>query len=178
MVSRRRILLAGAAFLPVAGVGLWAFARNARGPVTDADGVTQLGWRDLLPPEDARSVLTGFIDHEQTQSAGFFVQPPSSGVRREWDGQMVSLPGFVVPMRYDGDAVSEFILVPYVGACIHVPPPPANQLVYVRAETAVEVQELFAAVRVTGVMGIIETDTNLAEISYLMDATRIAPVEV
>ena len=49
------------------------------------------------------------------------------------NGQYVKLPGYVVPLESDaGGLLSEFLLVPYYGACIHVPPPPSNQIVYVR----------------------------------------------
>jgi len=47
------------------------------------------------------------------------------------DGKMVKIPGFVVPIEENARAVSEFLLVPYFGACIHVPPPPANQIIHV-----------------------------------------------
>jgi hypothetical protein len=47
------------------------------------------------------------------------------------DGQPVKLPGFMVPLDDAASTVSEFLLVPYAGACIHVPPPPANQIVHV-----------------------------------------------
>ncbi|MBK8162824.1 MAG: DUF3299 domain-containing protein [Gammaproteobacteria bacterium] len=50
--------------------------------------------------------------------------------------QTVKLPGFVVPLEGDGQVVNEFLLVPYYGACIHVPPPPANQIVNVKARGA------------------------------------------
>ena len=50
----------------------------------------------------------------------------------ELDGKFVKLPGFIVPLESDeGGMLNEFLLVPYFGACIHVPPPPPNQIVYV-----------------------------------------------
>ena len=49
------------------------------------------------------------------------------------NGAYVKLPGFIVPLEIASEGVSDFILVPYLGACIHVPPPPPNQLVFVKA---------------------------------------------
>jgi hypothetical protein len=46
-------------------------------------------------------------------------------VVEEFDGQLVRIPGFVVPLESDGKTISEFLLVPYFGACVHVPPPPS-----------------------------------------------------
>ncbi len=54
-------------------------------------------------------------------------------VNEELDGKMVKIPGYVVPLEMDGEMVSEFLLVPYAGACIHTPPPPTNQIVHVIA---------------------------------------------
>ncbi|HSR54015.1 MAG TPA: DUF3299 domain-containing protein [Acidobacteriota bacterium] len=48
------------------------------------------------------------------------------------NGKTVRIPGFMVPLDDDDEAVNEFLLVPYVGACIHTPPPPPNQLVHVK----------------------------------------------
>ena len=65
------------------------------------------------------------------------------------------------------------MLVPYVGACIHVPPPPANQLVLVTTETPYEVDGLFSAVTVTGMFGTASTSTQLADIGYALSAEDI-----
>lgn len=51
------------------------------------------------------------------------------------DDQLVKVPGFMVPLDDAAEAVSEFLLVPYAGACVHVPPPPPNQIVYVKMMT-------------------------------------------
>lgn len=48
-------------------------------------------------------------------------------------GTEVTIPGFMVPLDDFSETVSEFLLVPYFGACVHTPPPPPNQLVFVRS---------------------------------------------
>lgn len=55
----------------------------------------------------------------------------SAPINPEFDGRKVKIAGFVVPIEEKGRAVTEFLLVPYFGACIHVPPPPANQIIHV-----------------------------------------------
>ena len=55
-----------------------------------------------------------------------------TSVVEELDGQTVRIPGYLLPLELIGDRVNEFLLVPYVGACIHVPPPPLNQIVSVK----------------------------------------------
>lgn len=69
-------------------------------------------------------------------------------------GRRVTLPGYALPLEVSPDGVREFLLVPYVGACIHVPPPPANQMVYVTAEDEVVVDGLYQPVEVTGLLAI------------------------
>ena len=92
------------------------------------------------------------------------------------DGQTVRLPGFVVPLEGDGTAVREFLLVPYYGACIHVPPPPANQTVHVvTGGKDVKIRGLFDTVWVTGVMKIEHTSSQLAESGYEIRAVNVKP---
>jgi hypothetical protein len=47
------------------------------------------------------------------------------------DGSRIKLPGYLVPLEESAAGHTEFLLVPYFGACIHTPPPPANQIVLV-----------------------------------------------
>ena len=89
-----------------------------------ADQVFALDWGDLLPESgnSSRQPLRGVVQHGEASLAS--QQPASNGMRTDWDGKTVRLPGFIVPIDYEGSSVTSFILVPYVGACIHVPPPP------------------------------------------------------
>lgn len=76
------------------------------------------------------------------------------------DGHNVQLAGFVWPLTFDGTSVTEFVLVPYAGACVHTPPPPPNQLVIVRAPNGFELNGLFSAVDVIGQLSV-ESQTRL-----------------
>jgi hypothetical protein len=99
-------------------------------------------------------------------------------VVEELDGRLVRLPGFVVPLELDASRMTEFLLVPYYGACIHVPPPPANQTVHVVAPEGREyVGELFDTVWVTGTLRVIRTSSDLAEAGYRIDVTEIEPYD-
>ena len=53
---------------------------------------------------------------------------------KKLDGKLVKIPGFVVPLEDYEEEGAEFLLVPYFGACVHTPPPPPNQMVYVRMQ--------------------------------------------
>ena len=69
----------------------------------------------------------------------------------------------MAPLTFDGDAITEFLLVPYFGACIHVPPPPANQIVKVTLAEgeSLSLEESWGAVCVAGKMNVTTTDTDL-----------------
>src|SRR5206468_7419214 len=61
-------------------------------------------------------------------------QQLASAVNPALDGKVVKLPGYVLPIEFNGKQVTEFLLVPWVGACIHTPPPPPNQIVHVKTD--------------------------------------------
>ena len=99
------------------------------------------------------------------------------------NGQNVRLPGYLLPLEFSGKQVSEFLLVPWVGACIHTPPPPPNQIVHVKPEKPVEMNGMFAPVWVTGQMttGAIKKSLSLVDgsadidIGYALRASVVEP---
>jgi hypothetical protein len=99
------------------------------------------------------------------------------------NGQIVRLPGYLLPLEFSGKQVSEFLLVPWVGACIHTPPPPPNQIVHVKPEKPVEMSGMFAPVWVTGKMttGAIRKSLSLVDgsadidVGYSLRASRVEP---
>jgi hypothetical protein len=103
----------------------------------------------------------------------------------ELNGQRVAIPGYLLPLEVAGDRVHEFLLVPYVGACIHVPPPPPNQIVHVKVATkkGYKNQGLFAPVWATGELSVRKMTKELylvdgsadIPIGYAMKAIRIEP---
>lgn len=100
-------------------------------------------------------------------------QPPR--VVADLNGKRVKLGGYVVPLDFEATTIKEFLLVPFVGACIHVPPPPANQIVYVRAEQGFDVKATFEPVWVTGTLTVTPAFTGLAEAGYTITAEKVEP---
>lgn len=97
------------------------------------------------------------------------------------DGKTIRMPGYLLPLEFDGDAVTEFLLVPYVGACIHVPPPPPNQMVFVTSSIKVEVDELYAPIWIEGTLRAQSGTYSLnltdgeapVEAGYTLDAVKV-----
>ena len=82
-----------------------------------------------------------------------------------------------MPLDLADDGTRTFLLAPYVGACIHVPPPPPNQIVLVTSENPYEFEVMFEAVAVTGEMRVEPISSRLAEVGYQIRAMRIEPFD-
>jgi uncharacterized protein len=90
----------------------------------------------------------------------------------------VSIPGFMVPLEDDADKVTEFILVPFAGACIHVPPPPPNQMVYVKLTRQQKVTMSFSdPIMVSGTLHVTTVQSPYGDISFNMDADTVQPYD-
>jgi hypothetical protein len=105
---------------------------------------------------------------------------------KELDGKSVRIPGYLLPLEFEGDRVSEFLLVPYVGACIHTPPPPPNQIVHVKTDDAYTTDGgLYTPVWVNGLMKTEQTQASLNFIdgasdipsAYALEAISVEPYE-
>ena len=89
-------------------------------------------------------------------------------------GARVRIPGFLVPLDASRGHVSEFLLVPYFGACIHTPPPPANQIIHVVPQKPYKADGM-EPVWVSGVLETTRTDTLMGNAGYRMRAEVVAP---
>ncbi len=135
--------------------------------------VRELEWLELMPEEEFNSWLeeSAQIDH-----SGFSAPEPFQSFRTmpELDGQEVRIPGFVVPIETDGRGnLKEFFLVPYFGACIHVPPPPANQIIYGRLENPIPMVNIWDAFWMEGTLNIEDIENDTAASAYTMDVARL-----
>jgi len=107
----------------------------------------------------------------------------SVAVNPSLDGQVVRMPGYLLPLEYSGKKVTEFLLVPWVGACIHTPPPPPNQIVHVKADKPFEINGMFVPVWVTGQLGAHSAKKSLyfldgssdIDVGYSLRATEVEP---
>ncbi len=107
----------------------------------------------------------------------------ATAIRPDIVGQDIRMPGYLLPLDLrDGKAV-EFLLVPTVGACIHTPPPPANQMVHVRYPKGVEIEGLYSPVWIRGTMMTEQTTQTVrysdgqaqVDVSYVMSADLVEP---
>jgi hypothetical protein len=92
-------------------------------------------------------------------------------------GQVVRIPGFIVPLEDSKEGLKEFLLVPYFGACIHSPPPPANQIIHVLPRTPAMGLRSMDTVWITGKLATVRTDSYMGAAGYRIEALNVAPYE-
>lgn len=88
------------------------------------------------------------------------------------DGQSVKLPGYVVPLEEVRGELREFLLVPYFGACIHTPPPPANQIVLVLPKPGARFQAM-DTVWVSGTIRAARAASDMGASGYRLEAASV-----
>jgi hypothetical protein len=95
---------------------------------------------------------------------------------KKHDGTIVRVPGYIIPLEDSDQAVSEFLLVPYPLACIHVPAPPPNQIVHVKMDKGKKVSfDFYAPVWAQGRLKIQNTQNMYTDSSFFMTGLAIEP---
>lgn len=103
-------------------------------------------------------------------------------VKKDLNGKTVRIAGYLLPLEIDETKVTEFLLVPWVGACIHTPPPPPNQIVYVKMSKPLNNVDLFIPITVTGKMTVkslqkelfLVDGSDMIDVGYSMQASDVA----
>lgn len=139
--------------------------------VSLATTAREITWDDLIPPGVPYSEIIGEGEMDIVNDTWNPIYD-ANGVKlnEALDNAFITMPGFVVPLETSSAGVTEFLLVPYVGACVHVPPPPANQLVLVKTDIPWSDEALWDPVWVTGIMRTRLADTDLGQTGYFIDA--------
>jgi hypothetical protein len=144
---------------------------------TSSAQVLELEWDELIPEADRAkfSAAPPTAAHDYLGEGGMpAAQPMNYNVNKDLDGVNVKIPGFIVPLDIGKDGlVSEFFLVPYFGACIHVPPPPPNQIVYVKMQKGIALDSIYEAYWITGQMKIQNKATRLGAAAYSLAANKV-----
>jgi hypothetical protein len=147
------------------------------GPKAPAGAARELDWDELLP-QDARARFSGGPPpptHDTLGEGGLAAQQVMDfSVNKALDGALIKIPGFIVPLDVGKDGlVTDFFLVPYFGACIHVPPPPPNQIVHVRISKGIALDSIYEAYWITGRMKVVNKSTRLGASAYQLAASNV-----
>lgn len=154
-----------------------------------------VSWEELIPKEDLDALLNPpdyIYDIPEGAAGDSFpteASPSSDPAERryqqalksdrikpEFDRQQVRIPGFVVPLEFDDEqTVTSFLLVPYFGACMHLPPPPPNQVIYADFPQGFQIDALYDPVNIEGQLRTLPRSTELGAAAYTMQVTRVSP---
>ena len=137
----------------------------------------EIDWRDLLPENERKRYNPNApapVHGALGEGGPPAVQTITTTVNQDLDQALVRLPGFIVPLGAPKNGlVRDFYLVPYIGEDIHVPPPPSNQMVYVRSPTGVAAEAVHEAYWVTGKMRVETRTTPLGTSAYSLVANKV-----
>jgi hypothetical protein len=163
-------------------------ALNVGAAVAKTQDYIPVSWEQLIPADyDLEALENDVINQYDSES----LEPGSAEVSalyfelqslqdnapmtREYNETRIKIPGFVVPLEFDGDKITHFLLVPYYGACIHTPPPPPNQIVYVILQEGVQIDDIYYPVYVNGLMRVERQESELGAAGYTLYGESIEP---
>lgn len=163
-----------------------------------ADAVyRELEWADLIPADDLEALLNppDYLDEIPEGSEEDWIADrlgrgmgavgtsgaesryqqalTSARIKPEFDRQRVRIPGFVVPLEFDEDqTITSFFLVPWFGACIHLPPPPPNQIIYATFPEGMQVEFLYDPFYIEGELRTLRKENELGTAAYSITVER------
>lgn len=151
-------------------------------------------WTDLMPKDDLEALLnppedimnipdgsemdqiSGQISNAIAQASDSRYQQALSSTKvvEDFNNQQIRIPGFIVPIDFDDNQMTtRFFLVPYFGACIHVPPPPPNQIILVDYPKGIKVDELYDPFQISGLLKTSLFQHEMATSAYLLEAAKV-----
>lgn len=181
MIRSRRNLLraAGALGVMLAASGTWAQPRGQGYKTMDWDALIPADWDPLA------ALRAADLDPRKIGEGSASELEASRKLREVWDaapargdlnGARIRLPGYVVPLEMSQGMIREFLLVPYFGACIHSPPPPANQIVMVRLDKPAALQTM-DVIWVWGELSVQRSRTEWGLSGYSLAAKGTSPYQ-
>ena len=170
-------------------------------------GATEITWEDLMPDGEDELLETLYVEfyeefeRNMTQNSTTLAQAASQegdlstmvqegsdadtmeqigtfNVVKDLNGKHIRVPGYIVPFDFNADAEhKEFLLVPYFGACLHTPPPPPNQIILVKSETAAKIENISEPFWLEGTLKTGEFLNDLGNSAYELSLSKIEPYE-
>lgn len=165
-------------------MGIAALASGTFAPAAPAAEYPEINWSELVPKDwDPMKGLpdrkgAGALIDGDPRATELYAQLrdiwDNAPTVKKMDGRRVKMAGYIVPLEVGREGLSEFLLVPYFGACIHTPPPPANQIVFVRFDKPVRGYRTMDAVWVSGKLDLQRAQSQMGVTGYGMNAVAIS----
>ena len=153
-------------------------------PLQAADDFKDIKWEALVPKGWDPTKDLRALDLAKLQDNDPRAMEVLEKIKQMWDsaptepslaGTRIRLPGFAIPLENKAGKVSEFLLVPYFGACIHSPPPPANQIIHVLPRSVAKNVKAMDPVWISGTLASMKTDSYMGAAGYRVEATVVEP---
>lgn len=153
-------------------------------PLQAAENYKEIGWEALVPKgwdpaKDLKALKLGDLKDSDPRAMealekmkALWDQAPTEP---DLEGMKIRLPGFVIPLERKGEKVTEFLLVPYFGACIHTPPPPANQIIHAVSSKALTKMKTMDAYWVSGTLSLKRAETPWGSSGYRLTVDKATP---
>ena len=167
--------------------------------VKDGEALTIM-WEDLMPEGSEEALIREYEEFyamlekryaantttlfdadpyaaiEEGSEFDFMPQLGTFDTVEDLNGEHVRIPGYVVPFTFDSSQKwDEFLFVPYMGACIHTPPPPPNQIILIRSDPATRVEDIWAPYWIEGTLSTEKTENDLGDTAYTMSMMSLEP---
>ncbi len=152
-------------------------------PAAAARGAyAEITWDELVPPDwdplaQFKDMNFGVLSDADPRAAAMLKKMrevwDNAPVNNKLDGRAIRIPGYIVPLEEGKNGMTEFLLVPYFGACIHSPPPPANQIIHVKPKSPARGFKSMDTVWVNGTLHTLRSDTFMGVSSYRMEAQAV-----
>jgi hypothetical protein len=153
-----------------------------------SQGVREIGWEELMPEGEEERLAQLYQQQMSMLYSGGPIAEGSAGDQmiqigtfntvKELNETKVRIPGYTVPFEFGANAeITEFLLVPYYGACLHAPPPPPNQTVFAMTEEPIKLRNLAQAVWIEGTMFTQTQESELADAAYTIRVDKVETYE-
>jgi len=149
----------------------------------------EITWEELMPEGEEERILELYEAYFQAVGANAssvaegsasdtMPQIGTYNTVQALNNRSIRIPGYIVPFDFSPkETYREFLLVPYFGACIHTPPPPPNQIIYVTVKSGVKIKDIWAPVWLEGVLTTKKHTNDLGNAAYTLSMTKLEPYD-
>lgn len=147
----------------------------------------EIKWETLIPQGWNPAAEFKGIDLSKMQDSDPRATEALERLKQAWDnapaepslnGKKGRIAGFALPLERNGDKVTEFLIVPYFGACIHVPPPPANQIIHAKSAKPLDGVKMMAPIWTYGTFSVQRGQTTWGIAGYRLTVDKVTSYEM
>lgn len=155
-------------------------------PLFAAGATPEIKWEDLVPKDWDPAADFKALDLSKLQDSDPRAMEALEKMKQAWDnaptepgmdGKRGRIAGFALPLERQGDKVTEFLIVPYFGACIHTPPPPANQIIHAKSPKPLAGVKMMMPIWTHGTIQVQRGETTWGVAGYRLKVDKILPYE-